>query len=748
MKSRHSSPRPSLLAIGAALCLLSLIYLPSLHAQTIERYSLSPLGGISSTCDLQVTFTMGEIAVTTEQAGGIILEQGFRVLDTTSTNKVEVLTEDQEVCSGQNIVLEAIQPTQGQSGTWSSTSPGEVTFTDASSPTAEAQNLPPGETFLIWTVTREGGCPAVSDSVRIDNQGVVSEAGEDTAFCASGSVTLGSDISAGDNFQWAPATGLDNPNAKQPIATPNTTTQYILTVTKGICSVSDTVNIEVSDGPTVDPVINTEDDAVACTADGFELSASTPGQGETGLWTSSNPQITFSPNANAPNATVNNLPEDVTIILKWEIEKGGCASENPDSIRITNTGGLSDATINAEDTVTLCNETTLALTANQPGTGETGTWSASGGSVSFLPNNTSPNVTVNNIPESAIELTWTISAPGSGCPDSKKSITLESASPDVDLGEDVSTCEGDPVTLIASDPDLTYEWRRNNTPLAETSFMLDQVTEPGVYTARGFASPTCFAEDQITVEISENLSVRIIGDTAICNGESATLETNYPNAATYNWSTNETSATINVDAPGLVSVQIVSDNGCEGEGSILISQESYTLSVSPKDTTIAEGGSAQIKVDPDPVFVAYSWNPPTNLTCDNCPTPIATPLEDQIYEVIVSTLGGCKDSAEVRIRLAESGTKEILFIPNIITPNGDNSNDSWIITNLDEFSEKRIKIYDRWGGLVFEDQSFDDPWQGNNNSGNALPSGTYFFVLEINTKNGWDQCSGEIVVLR
>lgn len=78
------------------------------------------------------------------------------------------------------------------------------------------------------------------------------------------------------------------------------------------------------------------------------------------------------------------------------------------------------------------------------------------------------------------------------------------------------------------------------------------------------------------------------------------------------------------------------------------------------------------------------------------------------------------------------------FIPNIITPNGDDVNDYLVIECLDSglFQDNTIVIYNQWGDKVFEADGYtNDPataWKGtlNGEPGKDLPDGVYFYVFK------------------
>ena len=75
-------------------------------------------------------------------------------------------------------------------------------------------------------------------------------------------------------------------------------------------------------------------------------------------------------------------------------------------------------------------------------------------------------------------------------------------------------------------------------------------------------------------------------------------------------------------------------------------------------------------------------------------------------------------------------------IPNVITPNGDGINDEWRPKSFSG-AKPEVKILNRWGSIVFQEQSYANNWQAEN-----LPDGVYFYQLiqkEGCVQKGWVQ---------
>lgn len=73
----------------------------------------------------------------------------------------------------------------------------------------------------------------------------------------------------------------------------------------------------------------------------------------------------------------------------------------------------------------------------------------------------------------------------------------------------------------------------------------------------------------------------------------------------------------------------------------------------------------------------------------------------------------------------------IYELPNVFTPNGDNQNDLLQPRSLCFVESVDLKIFNRWGQLVFETTNPGLDWDGTNLNGDPLPSGTYFYMGRI-----------------
>src|SRR5450759_319543 len=85
--------------------------------------------------------------------------------------------------------------------------------------------------------------------------------------------------------------------------------------------------------------------------------------------------------------------------------------------------------------------------------------------------------------------------------------------------------------------------------------------------------------------------------------------------------------------------------------------------------------------------------------------------------------GSCDDTSEVKITVYD------LFVPSVITPNGDGKNDNFKIGGLS--GKVELIIINRWGNEEYSNGNYLNDWDGQNNKGAELPNDTSFYILKF-----------------
>ncbi|GAC1418004.1 MAG: hypothetical protein NVSMB67_04970 [Flavisolibacter sp.] len=135
--------------------------------------------------------------------------------------------------------------------------------------------------------------------------------------------------------------------------------------------------------------------------------------------------------------------------------------------------------------------------------------------------------------------------------------------------------------------------------------------------------------------------------------------------------------------------------------------------------------------------VSYTWQPVTNLSCTNCPRPVATNKFTTTYLVSVVDSNSCKSNKEVQVIVTCKNAN--VFVPNTFSPNGDGTNDIFYVRGRGLERVKSLRIFNRWGQVVFERSNFavNDPafgWDGKYKGGKPLAD-VYIYQLEVFCEN-------------
>lgn len=103
--------------------------------------------------------------------------------------------------------------------------------------------------------------------------------------------------------------------------------------------------------------------------------------------------------------------------------------------------------------------------------------------------------------------------------------------------------------------------------------------------------------------------------------------------------------------------------------------------------------------------------------------------------------GNPGDNAEpTLITLHSVATEGEVFIPEGFSPNGDGINDRFIVSRVPTGITMHLRVFNRWGHTVFENELYQNDWTGTANAGvvvgakgQGLPEGTYFYVLTLSS---------------
>ncbi len=323
--------------------------------------------------------------------------------------------------------------------------------------------------------------------------------------------------------------------------------------------------------------------------------------------------------------------------------------------------------------------------------------------------------------------------------------------PSASFDAPATACAGSEVTFTdtsTSSGSPSYFWDFGDGTTSTAASPMHIYSAEGTFTVTltvNYGDATCQDQVSSNIEITSGLTVEFSNtNTVICEGESLTLALTSP-FDTYEWSTGETTSTIEVSQSGTYTVRVTESGGCEGIAGIDITVNGtpdITVTASPAST--APGDPVQLTATG---LVDYSWTPAEFLDDPSISNPVATVDETTTFRVEGTTDTGCTASGEVIVSINGDLIGNSLFPRNFFSPdNEDMINPVWVIEGIEAYPQCGVKIFDQTGNLMYEAASYQNNWDGTTSSGLELPDGAYYYIIECEGTGAVK--SGSVTLLR
>ncbi len=229
-----------------------------------------------------------------------------------------------------------------------------------------------------------------------------------------------------------------------------------------------------------------------------------------------------------------------------------------------------------------------------------------------------------------------------------------------------------------------------------------------------------------------HLGIFIIPDTSI-----VTWSWNFPNG---NTSTQQNPVAQIYPTAGTFMVTAVATNstGCKDTTTQTIYVDPLPIVTMPGQITVQAGSPVTIPATYSPNTISWLWSPAAGLSCTNCPTPDAGPKFNTYYQVYFTDDNGCSNKGAVQVIVICKNAN--LFMPNTFSPNGDGSNEIFYPRGKGLERVKTLRIFNRWGEVVFEKRDFpvNDANAGWNGTfkGKKPIADVYVYQVEVFCENG------------
>lgn len=639
------------------------------------------------------------------------------------------------------------------------------------------------------------GCAdTVVKSIKI-NENPVANAGTDSSICSYEQLQLNGQ--GAEFYSWFPASGLSNDSTANPIAQPNVTTDYVLTVMDSIgCSSSDTITIEVNNPP----VVTTISDQVICKGDIINI------------WASGGDFYNWNPTGSCANCDSTLVkPSTSTTYTVAVSDSNGCVSN--DSVEVTvnpipegivqndtticlgatvklNTSGANTYTwsggaphamscytcaapfVNPTDSSTfvveLSNQFGCSITdsvsvyvnqlpvANITGKSEscekeTVTLLASGGVSYEWINNTNGLSCLTCDSASFVtngDVTYTVEVTNQyGCKDQDDITIITRPIPMVQTIEDAKLCLGDEIELTTTSDGTEFLWSQSEILNADN--ILSPLASPEenvqlVVTA--FNQYDCLSRDTVNLEVITNVLANTLNDTSICVGNSVQLNTNVVAesylGSTVSWSPINFLSNADDFAPLSTPERNITYTRIIESGACIADTQQIDIKVNQlPDVKIEEparsvnGGTVSLNATSTHFASSYEWSPAEALNCTTCESPEwYVDQDEQEFVLKFTDSEGCVNFDTILVKSA-GDCGDNFYIPNTFSPNNDEINDVLYVRGHGVTELNYFRIFDRWGHQVFEGKDMNQGWNGFYN-GRMLNPAVYVYVMEGVCTNG------------
>ncbi|WP_266205820.1 gliding motility-associated C-terminal domain-containing protein [Pontibacter kalidii] len=245
-------------------------------------------------------------------------------------------------------------------------------------------------------------------------------------------------------------------------------------------------------------------------------------------------------------------------------------------------------------------------------------------------------------------------------------------------------------------------FRRQDNTAGTWSQVADTVASPLLL----YTSSANYGEFALTPVTASPISIS--GPGSVCAGSTATLSVTNPDHGQIVWSTGDKTPELTVTKSGTYWAEVTIPDGCTSRDELTVTFEEEPGILLPGEAFVCDREPVQL--DATTEGATYSWS-------NGQETPSIRVSAPGIYTVTI-TRENCAYVKDIVV-----SSDECPIIPNIITPNGDGKNDSFVVNGV-VGNTLELKIFNRWGKSVYQSDRYDNSW-----SAAEVPTGVYYYQL-------------------
>ncbi len=306
-----------------------------------------------------------------------------------------------------------------------------------------------------------------------------------------------------------------------------------------------------------------------------------------------------------------------------------------------------------------------------------------------------------------------------------------------------------------NDPIASYSWHFGDGGTSILQNPSHLYAAPGIYSVRLAIQTQIGCRDTITqpniIKVVQRPLIDISGDSTVCINSSLRHTGIFlqpdTSIVTWQWNFPNGNSSILQNPPaqvyatvGTFSITTIATNstGCKDTTRQNVYVNPLPVVNMPGQMTVQNGFPVTIPATYSPNTINWIWSPSSGLSCANCPAPDAGPKFDTRYQVFFTDANSCSNIGTILVKVICKNAN--LFIPNTFSPNGDGSNDVFYPRGRGLERVILLRIFNRWGEVVFEKSNFpvNDPasgWDGTF-KGKKPKADVYVYQAEVYCENG------------
>lgn len=527
----------------------------------------------------------------------------------------------------------------------------------------------------------------------------------DQCICSGESASIGCDFDLNIGYTWSPATDLSCSDCPNPVASPISTTVFTATSDNGCSSVEVTVFV---DCPFTNTITATSSPVCEGNCGYIYLTADAPGT------------MTF--------VTINNLQ------YAWADSILLCAPQTTDfdvvavndlgtTFTTTNTFEVLDSPELTSNDLTLCFD-------------EAGVFSASGAD-SYEWTDLGVNSANASIVADSSYTYQVIGTNANGCADTTYSELVVIPIESIIETSQIDLCVYDVCTILEGTGVNQLSWYSENGQFISNELSIEVCPTTSTYYIATTSDPGCYWPDSVFVNVVPIPDVNAGDDIEICPGIETTLTAT--GAYSYVWTTENgdvlegNNPTTSFYSNQTLFIEGFTAEGCSWNDTIQVSvypqPEAYFEASTDSSTAI---GSNVDFTDMSTGATCWSWDFGLyGIPSGETQNASVSYSEAGVFEVELTVCNdyGCYDTYSM---LIDVDHEFAFYVPNTFSPNGDGTNDVFFVDGIGIDTDRfNLKIYDRWGELIYEMNSPEEVWTGNHLKGGEyyVQDGVYNWIM-------------------